>query len=111
AVGFDPLRLLTALDRHGARAIVIGQVAGIMHGSQELTGDLDLLWSGDPSEVPKFAAGFLDVGARIFDDECRPVPLDHRAFAMPKLLFQSAGASGDCCTPQLAWGAVDPQRR
>ena len=25
----------------------MGQVAGIMHGSRELTGDLDLLWDGD----------------------------------------------------------------
>lgn len=38
AHGFDPLPLLQALHEHGARVAVIGQVAGIMHGSQELTG-------------------------------------------------------------------------
>jgi len=47
AAGFDPLPLLRALDLAGARVVVIGQVAGIMHGSRELTGDLDLLWDGD----------------------------------------------------------------
>ena len=107
AFGFDPLVLLAALDRHGARAVVIGQVAGIMHGSQELTGDVDLLWRGEPSEAPKFAAAFADVGASLFDDEHRPLPLDTGSFALPKLLFQSAGASGDCCTPQLPWGSLD----
>src|SRR6266550_8416888 len=45
AVGFDPLPLLRALHERGARVAAIGQVAGIMHGSMELTGDLDLLWT------------------------------------------------------------------
>ena len=107
AVGFDPLRLLTALDRHGARAVVIGQVAGILHGSQELTGDLDLLWSGAPDEAASFVAAFASVEAALFDDDHRPLPVDLDAFALPKVLFQSAGASGDCCTPELPWGALD----
>jgi hypothetical protein len=107
AIGFDPLPLLTALDRRGARAVVIGQVAGIMHGSQELTGDLDLLWSGVASEAPRFAAAFADVEALIQDGERLPLPLDARAFALPKVLFQSVGASGDCCTPLLPWGRLD----
>jgi hypothetical protein len=107
AVGFDPRRLLAALDRHGVRTVVIGQVAGIMHGSQELTGDLDLLWSGTPSDAPKLAVAFADVEALLFDDEHRPVPLDARAFALPKVLFRSAGAAGDCCTPRLPWGSLD----
>jgi hypothetical protein len=107
AVGFDPLQVLAAFDRHGARAVVIGQVAGILHGSQELTGDLDLLWSGDPDEAPRFAAAFAEVEALILDADHRPLPLDRRAFALPKVLFQSAGASGDCCTPRLPWGSLD----
>jgi hypothetical protein len=107
AVGFAPLALLESLDRHEARAVVIGQVAGIMHGSQELTGDLDLLWSGTASEAPRFAAAFADVEASLFDDDHRPVPLDDDAFALPKVLFHSACASGDCCTPRLPWGTLD----
>lgn len=35
-----PVQGWPALDRAGARVVVIGQVAGIMHGSRELTGDL-----------------------------------------------------------------------
>jgi hypothetical protein len=107
AIGFDPMRLLSALHRRGARAVVIGQVAGIMHGSQELTGDLDLLWTGGPDEAPKFSAAFADVDALLFDDEHQPLPVDLHAFALPKVLFHSVGASGDCCTPLLPWGTLD----
>ena len=35
AIGFDPLPLLRALDERGAKVAVIGQVAGIMHGSRD----------------------------------------------------------------------------
>jgi hypothetical protein len=107
AAGFEPMILLEALDRHGARAVVIGQVAGILHGSQELTGDLDLLWAGDARSAARFAGAFADVEASLFDDDGAPVPVGRDAFALPKVLFQSAGASGDCCTPALPWGALD----
>jgi hypothetical protein len=33
----------------------MGQVAGIVHGSRELTGDLDLLWDGDRGQAPALA--------------------------------------------------------
>ena len=39
AHGFDPLPLLRALHDCGARVAVIGQVAAIMHGSREETGE------------------------------------------------------------------------
>lgn len=107
AVGFDPFPLLAALDRHGARAVVIGQVAGILHGSQELTGDLDLLRAGTPDEAPRFANAFADVAAEVLDEDRRPLPLDPRAFDLPKVLFESSGACGDCCTPRLPWGSLD----
>jgi hypothetical protein len=69
AVGFDPLPLLRALDRAGARVVVIGQVAGIMHGSRELTGDLDLLWDGDAAQAGPLAAAFAGPSARLTDDD------------------------------------------
>ena len=107
AVGFDPLPLLAAFDRHGARVVVIGQVAGILHGSQELTGDLDLLWSGDAAEAGKVLAAFADLDAGFTDDDGRPLPRDVGSLALPKVLFAAPGAEGDCCTPKLPWGALD----
>jgi len=106
AVGFDPLPLLRTLDRHGARACAIGQIAGILHGSTELTGDLDLLWDGTPGQVPALVVGFAAAGARLTDDDGAELATDARAFALPKVLFATPAASGDCCTPALPWGEL-----
>ncbi len=106
AVGFDPLPLLRALDRAGARIAVIGQVAGIMHGSAELTGDLDLLWDGDPAQAGLLVAAFTQESAQLTSDDGAPVPCDQEAFRLPKVLFRTATASGDCCTPALPWGKL-----
>lgn len=104
AIGFDPRPLLQALHRRGAPAVVIGQVAGIMHGSAELTGDLDLLWDGDERHAAAMAAAFRSVGAQLTDDQGVAVPCDAAAFLLPKIVFSTPGASGDCCTPALPWG-------
>lgn len=104
AVGFDPFPLLRALDRHGAEVVVMGQVAGILHGSRELTGDLDLLWTGDAGQAAAVAAAFASLSAELVDDDGRPLACDPAAFALPKVQFRTADASGDCCTPALPWG-------
>jgi hypothetical protein len=104
ARGFDPFPLLRALHRAGVKAVVIGQVAGILHGSAELTGDLDLLWDGDPARTDDLAAAFASVGSRLLDDDGRPLPLGPESFRRPKVQFESPQASGDCCTPALPWG-------
>jgi hypothetical protein len=104
AAGFDPLPLLRALDLAGARVAVIGQVAGIMHGSRELTGDLDLLWDGGTAQAGLLAAAFTQESARLTNDDGGPVRCDPEAFRLPKVLFRTATASGDCCTPALPWG-------
>ena len=104
AIGFNPLPLLRALHEYGAVVAVIGQVAGIMHGSRELTGDLDLLWDGDLRRAPALAAAFTSAGASLADSDGGPLPCEPAAFSGPKVLFRSALASGDCCTPALPWG-------
>jgi hypothetical protein len=106
AIGFDPLPLLRALDEHGTHVVVIGQVAGIMHGSRELTGDLDLLWDGDQGQAAALAAAFTSASAVLADKDGAPVRCQPDAFALPKVLFHSASASGDCCTPALPWGSL-----
>ena len=104
AIGSNPLPLLRILHEHGAVVAVMGQVAGIMHGSCELTGDLDLLWDGDRGQAPALAAAFAAAGASLADDEGKPVPCEPAAFSLDKVMFRSALASGDCCTPALPWG-------
>ncbi len=107
AIGFDPMPILAALDRVDVRVVVIGQIAGILHGSSELTGDLDLLWSGDDDQAAAVAHAFDSVGAHLTDDDGRPVATDADAFRRPKVLFRSEHACGDCCTPHLPWGDLE----
>jgi len=107
AIGFDPRPLLRAFDAAGARVVVMGQVAGILYGSRELTGDLDLLWSGDGAEAPALAGALAAQGAELTDDDGSPVPCTAASLALPKVQFRSPQASGDCCTPALPWGALD----
>jgi hypothetical protein len=106
ALGFDPFPLLDALDRSGVRVVVVGQVAGIMHGSTELTGDLDLLWDGSPDHAPALAAALTSAGARLVDDRGEPAAATPDALLHPKVPFTSPTAGGDCCTPELAWGGL-----
>jgi len=104
APGFDPFPLLKALHRVDVRAVVIGQVAGILHGSAELTGDLDLLWEGGARQAGALAVAFAAVGSRLVDDNGGPIALGPEAFLRPKVQFESPQVSGDCCTPALPWG-------
>lgn len=107
AIGFDPRPFLRACAEAGGRVVVMGQVAGILHGSTELTGDLDLLWDGAPDQAPALVSALRSLDARLVDDDDRPVATDERALALPKVVFTTARASGDLCTPRLPWGSLD----
>ena len=94
ALGFDPFPFLQAIHDAGSRAVGIGQVAGIMHGSTELTGDLDLLWDGTPDEAHALRDALVLCGCT------EPPDLDRSQVG-----YRVTGASGDLCTPALPWGA------
>ncbi|MFL5995541.1 MAG: hypothetical protein ACJ736_14740 [Streptomyces sp.] len=96
ALGFDPMPFLRALHEAGSQAVVIGQVAGIMHGSVELTGDLDLLWDGTPEQAHALRNALAAAG-------CTHLPDLGRS----QVAYQVASASGDLCTPALPWGDMD----
>ncbi|MFG3222450.1 hypothetical protein [Streptomyces sp. NPDC048185] len=98
ALGFDPFPFLRALHEAGSRAVVIGQVAGIMHGSEELTGDLDLLWDGTPAQARALRDALVATGCTELPDLSRP-QADYRV----------TGAGGDLCTPALPWGGMDTE--
>ena len=104
AIGFDPRPLLRALHLRGASVVVMGQVAGILHGSAELTGDLDLLWTGEPTQHAALKHAFADVRATLTCADGGRVTGD--PFSQAKLYFRSPSASGDLCTPALSWGSL-----
>jgi len=68
AIGFDPFPMLAIMQRTGANYAVFGQVAGIMHGSAELTGDLDILWDGDSAAIDDLAEAFSAADLTLRDE-------------------------------------------
>lgn len=107
ALGFDPLPFLTALHAAGAHVVVIGQVAGILHGSTELTGDLDLLWDGSAEQATAIAAALASVGGTLVEDDGSTTEPTPAALRRNKCDFATPTASGDLCTPELPWGDQD----
>lgn len=76
----DPSGLLRALVRKDVRFIVIGGVAGTLHGSTTLTADLDILFDRDPSNVDRLANVLLDLHAERRDlPSGVQAPVDARA--------------------------------
>ncbi|WP_256122606.1 hypothetical protein [Streptomyces sp. LUP47B] len=67
-----------------------------MHGSTELTGDLDLLWDGPPEQ----AHALRDALAAA---SCTHLP----DLGQSQVAYRVASASGDLCTPALPWGDMD----
>jgi hypothetical protein len=107
AIGFDPFPMLAIMQDSGADFAVFGQVAGIMHGSLELTGDLDILWDPSQSDVGRMAQVIGSAGLSFRDDEHAAITDLEFGLALPKLYFEGLGCAGDLCTPLLPWGALD----
>lgn len=109
AIGFDPFPMLAVMQATEANYAVFGQVAGILHGSSEPTGDLDILWDGSPDAVDRLASELGGAGVVLRDEAFIVVEkADYRrALAGAKVYFEGLGTAGDLCTPRLRWGALD----
>jgi hypothetical protein len=58
---FDPRALLEALQRHGVRFVVIGGIAGRLHGSPRLTRDLDICYARAAADLDRLAAALAEL--------------------------------------------------
>jgi hypothetical protein len=65
--GFDPIRILAALQAHGVRAVVVGGLAAIAHGSTAATDDVDICVDGADANLDKLALALAQLGARSLD--------------------------------------------
>lgn len=90
AIGFDPFPMLAVMPTSGASYAVFGQVAGILHGSSEPTGDLDILWDGSADGVDGMVHAFQAAGVVLRDEDFnRLEPADYRtALAGAKVYFE-----------------------
>ena len=101
--------MLAVMQETGANYAVFGQVAGIMHGSLDQTGDLDLLWDGDPAFATRMAEVFVRAGVVLRNEhlELQAVADYYDGLCQAKVYFEGLGSAGDLCTPRLRWGSLD----
>jgi hypothetical protein len=109
AIGFDPFPMLAVMQSTGANYAVFGQVAGILHGSSEPTGDLDLLWDGNADVVDNMSRAFGLAGVELRDENGDAVEVADFGLALAgrKVYFEGVQSAGDLCTTRLPWGALD----
>jgi hypothetical protein len=60
---FDPLGLLATLDRHRVAYIVVGGLARVIQGTDEVTNGTDIVPSTKPDNLRKLFAALADMGA------------------------------------------------
>ncbi len=85
--------ILTTLEQHEVRYVVIGGAGAQTHGWQEMTDDLDLTPARDRHNLGRLAVALTELGARFRVDEQRypdgfdpPGGLDARTFDGPMSL-------------------------
>jgi hypothetical protein len=59
--------LLQLLDRHAVDFIVIGGIAGIVHGSAHPTYDFDVVYARDEQNLKRMAAALTELGVTLRD--------------------------------------------
>lgn len=62
---FQPREILRALDSHGVNYVLIGNLAGALHGSPLVTTDADICPARDPANLAALAAALREMEARI----------------------------------------------
>lgn len=61
---FDPLRILEALERHRVAYVVVGALAGVIHGTDEVTSGLDICPQMRPANVERLGSALAELDAQ-----------------------------------------------
>lgn len=108
---FDPLELLSTLQRHDVRFIVIGGFAGNVLGSPTLTNDLDICYDrSDAAARRSLVAALQDLDAKPREwPEGAPFVLDERTIQLgDAFTFETRSGNLDCmATPDGTSGYAD----
>lgn len=77
---FRPQEILRVLDRHGVRYVLIGGLAGVLHGDAHITTDVDIVPQEGRTNLERLSAALNELGARIrVSGEPEGVPFDYSA--------------------------------
>ncbi len=84
-VDFRPERILEVLAAHGVEYVMIGGLAAAVHGSDLVTGDLDITPAASDANLARLSAALDELGARIrTDDEPEGLPFAHDARSLAR---------------------------
>jgi hypothetical protein len=62
---FQPGAIIRTLGEHGVRHVVVGGLAGVLHGAPVNTNDADICPDPDPENLDRLAAALREMDARI----------------------------------------------
>jgi hypothetical protein len=62
---FDPLRILATLDRHRVAYVLIGGLAGVLHGTDEITSGVDIVPQMKPENIERLERALSELDARL----------------------------------------------
>ena len=90
---YDAVAILSALQRHSVRFVLIGGVAASVHGSPLLTEDFDVTPDAAPDNLSAIAAALVDLAAKLRTPQ-GPVdfPIDSKMLAGGSAWTFSTGA-------------------
>ncbi len=113
-VPFVPSEIVRTLHSHGVLFVVIGGLAGQMHGSPTLTRDLDICYERSPRNLAALAAALREMHATLRGVEPDlPFQLDSKTLELgDSFTFQTDYGSFDCLgTPYGTGGFPDLIRK
>jgi nucleotidyltransferase AbiEii toxin of type IV toxin-antitoxin system len=93
----DAGQLLQALTKNGVDFVLVGGLAGLLHGSSYPTFDLDVVYARDRQNISRMAAALRDVEVKL-----RGAPTD-----LPFLLDERTIENGSNFTFETAFGPFD----
>jgi hypothetical protein len=95
---FDPFAVLRLLYRQGVKFVIIGGIAGNLHGSNLITNDLDICFSRDRDNLRKLAAVLNELHARLrnFPPELPYVVDEHALRLGETFTFETDCGLFDC---------------
>ena len=111
---FDLLRMLRSLNEHGVSFLVIGGVAGTLHGSPTMTRDLDICYERSWPNLTALASVLRELNANLRGaDAGLPFQLDAKTLQLgDNFTFETDAGSLDCIgTPDGTNGYPDLIRK
>jgi len=110
---FDPLQILQVLDRHKAKFVVIGGIAGRLWGSTIVTNDLDICYARDRENLEALAGALKEMKVKLRGaDRDLSFIVDARSLKMgDSFMFTTIAGNLDCLGTPAGSGGYEALAR